>query len=109
MAEKNTKIKNKNTKKTSKPKRRFRINKKLDGKVGIIFIGHEDPFLYFPDMMSYFDRDEICDYLNKNGIETRPIIAGNIARQPANSLFKHRVAGDLKNSDNIMDNGLRTL
>jgi len=40
-------------------KRRFRINKKLEGKTGIIFVGSEDPFLYFPDMMSYFSRDEI--------------------------------------------------
>ena len=59
MAEKNTKSKNKNLNKNSKPKRRFRINKKLDGKLGIIFVGYEDPFLYFPDMMSYFDREEI--------------------------------------------------
>ena len=62
MAEKKGKENKKNTKKeskTSKPKRRFRINKKLEGKTGIIFIGHDDPFLYFPDMMSYFSRDEI--------------------------------------------------
>ena len=56
--------KNKNEKpKKPKPKkrnnRRFRVNKKLDGNVGTIFIGSEDPFLYFPDMMSYLDRDEI--------------------------------------------------
>ena len=56
--------KNKN-KKPEKPKpkktnkRRFRVNKKLEGSVGTIFIGSEDPFLYFPDMMSYLDRDEI--------------------------------------------------
>ena len=55
MAEKKdmSKKKNaKNEKKKFKPKKRFRINKKLEGKTGIIFIGHEDPFLYFPDMMS---------------------------------------------------------
>jgi len=52
-----------------------------------------------------FNRDEICFYLNSNGIETRPIIAGNIARQPANSLFNHRISGELLNSDIIMDNG----
>ena len=40
-------------------KRRFRVNKKLEGKTGTIFIGSEDPFLYFPDMMSYLERDEI--------------------------------------------------
>ena len=40
-------------------KRRFRVNKKLDGNIGTIFIGSEDPFMYFPDMMSYLDREEI--------------------------------------------------
>ena len=56
---------NNKNKKPEKPKpkktnkRRFRINKKLDGSVGTIFIGSEDPFMYFPDMMSYLDREEI--------------------------------------------------
>ena len=62
MAEKKGNEKKENTKKknkTSRPKRRFRVNKKIEGKTGTIFIGHEDPFLYFPDMMSYFSRDEI--------------------------------------------------
>ena len=40
-------------------KRRFRVNKKLDGNIGTIFIGYEDPFMYFPDIMSYLDREEI--------------------------------------------------
>ena len=46
-------------KKGKKPRRRFRVNKKLNGEIGTIFIGSEDPFLYFPDMMSYFEREEI--------------------------------------------------
>ena len=54
---KNEKPEKSKPKKTNK--RRFRINKKLDGNVGTIFIGAEDPFMYFPDMMSYLDRDEI--------------------------------------------------
>jgi DNA-binding protein len=54
---KNKKPEKSKPKKTNK--RRFRINKKLDGNVGTIFIGAEDPFMYFPDMMSYLDRDEI--------------------------------------------------
>ena len=53
----------------------------------------------------YFNRNKICSYLNKSGIETRPIIAGNLARQPANNLFEHRISGSLDNSDYIMDNG----
>tara|TARA_B100001123_G_C14336170_1_gene641162 strand:+ start:26 stop:418 length:393 start_codon:yes stop_codon:yes gene_type:complete len=55
--EKNTKPALEKNKKQNK--RRFRVNKKLDGKTGTIFIGSEDPFLYFPDMMSYLERDEI--------------------------------------------------
>ena len=54
---KNEKPKKPKPKKTNK--RRFRVNKKLDGNVGTIFIGAEDPFMYFPDMMSYLDREEI--------------------------------------------------
>ena len=90
MAEKNTKGKNKNTKKTSKPKRRFRINKKLDGRVGIIFIGHEDPFLYFPDMMSYFSREEI-DYVHLKARGKSISNAVNVAEQ-----FKNRFGREIK-------------
>ena len=54
---KNEKPEKPKPKKTNK--RRFRVNKKLDGNVGTIFIGAEDPFMYFPDMMSYLDREEI--------------------------------------------------
>ena len=59
MAKKETKKEKRPPKKEKKPRRRFRVNKKLDGKTGIIFIGAEDPFLYFPDMMSYLEREEI--------------------------------------------------
>ena len=56
---KTVKEKKSESKKTKQNKRRFRVNKKLDGKIGTIFVGSEDPFLYFPDMMSYLGRDEI--------------------------------------------------
>tara|TARA_B100002052_G_scaffold298116_1_gene330617 strand:- start:1206 stop:1589 length:384 start_codon:yes stop_codon:yes gene_type:complete len=59
MARKKAKIEKAVPKKGQKPRRRFRVNKKLDGKIGTIFIGAEDPFLYFPDMMSYLEREEI--------------------------------------------------
>ena len=32
---------------------------KIGGKTGLIFVGHDDPFHYFPDMMSYLSREEI--------------------------------------------------
>ena len=59
MAKKEAKKEKSATKREKKPRRRFRVNKKLNGKVGTIFIGAEDPFLYFPDMMSYLEREEI--------------------------------------------------
>jgi CDP-6-deoxy-D-xylo-4-hexulose-3-dehydrase len=49
-----------------------------------------------------FTRNELMQYLEQRGIETRPVIAGNIAEQPVMKLFKHRIVGDLKNSRNIM-------
>ena len=39
------------------------------------------------------------------GIETRPIICGNIARQPAMKLWEHQVVGDLRHADEVMQRG----
>lgn len=49
-----------------------------------------------------FDREDLTEYLEAKLIETRPIMAGNIAEQPAMNLFKHREVGDLRNSRTIM-------
>ena len=100
MAEKRGKENKKNTKeesKTSKPKRRFRINKKLEGKTGIIFIGHDDPFLYFPDMMSYFSRDEIDEvHLKARGKSISNAV--NVAEQFKNR-FNREIKVEVKNVD----------
>lgn len=48
---------------------------------------------------------DLIRFLNQAHIETRPIICGNITRQPAMKMYEHRVSGDLKHSSNIMDNG----
>ncbi|MBF0333775.1 MAG: DegT/DnrJ/EryC1/StrS family aminotransferase [Alphaproteobacteria bacterium] len=50
-----------------------------------------------------FTSGEIMAFLEKAGIETRPIICGNVARQPALAMYPHRVGGDLSRSDAIMD------
>ena len=42
-----------------------------------------------------FTRAELCGYLNREGIETRPIICGNMAEQPAMKKYPHRVHGNL--------------
>jgi len=48
---------------------------------------------------------EIMAALDAAGVETRPIICGNIARQPAMKLFPHRVHGDLAHASAVMDRG----
>ena len=52
-----------------------------------------------------FDVDDITTALNRKGIETRPIICGNIARQPGLQMYPHRVHGDLTHSDAVMARG----
>ena len=98
MSEKNSntnKDKSKANKKAYKPKRRFRINKKLDGKSGSIFVGLDDPFLYFPDMMSYFSREEIDEvHLKARGKSISNAV--NVAEQFKNR-FKKEIQVEVKN------------
>ncbi|MFH1401626.1 MAG: DegT/DnrJ/EryC1/StrS family aminotransferase [Parcubacteria group bacterium] len=49
-----------------------------------------------------FNRKELTDFLESKGIETRPIMAGNLAEQPAMKLFNYRIASRLDNSEIIM-------
>ena len=51
-------------------------------------------------------RNKFQEHLERKGIETRPIICGNLARQPAFKNIQHRVSGDLKGADIVMDQGL---
>lgn len=51
-----------------------------------------------------FRREELTLFLEKSGIQTRLIFAGNILRQPAFMDIKHRVVGGLGNSDMVMKN-----
>lgn len=50
-------------------------------------------------------RDNLKAYLESQNIETRPILAGNMARQPVFETIPHRVNGDLNNAENIHKNG----
>jgi CDP-6-deoxy-D-xylo-4-hexulose-3-dehydrase len=45
-----------------------------------------------------FSRDELADHLEAKGVETRPIMAGNMDEQPAMRLFPYRKVGDLPNA-----------
>ena len=53
-----------------------------------------------------FSVQELRHHLETSGIETRPIIAGNIALQPAVKMYPHRIYGNLENSSHVMTNGL---
>ncbi|MFC1741079.1 lipopolysaccharide biosynthesis protein RfbH [Nanoarchaeota archaeon] len=51
-----------------------------------------------------FTRTDFVKFLESRKIETRMLFAGNILRQPGFSGIKHRVAGTLENTDNVMSN-----
>ena len=45
-----------------------------------------------------FTRKALMDFLSTRGVETRPILSGNLAQQPVMELFDHREAGALPNA-----------
>lgn len=52
-----------------------------------------------------FTTRAIRQFLESRKIETRPVICGNIARQPAIQRYAHRVFGSLPHATNVMQNG----
>ena len=67
--------------------------------------GSDPAWFGFP--LTFRDRNcqDFTRMLDSKGIEVRRMFAGNILRQPAYKDIKHRVIGDLKTTDLIMDNG----
>ncbi len=51
-------------------------------------------------------RGKFRQHLEANGVETRPIICGNMVRQPAFKHLPHRVSGRLDGADQVMDRGI---
>ena len=69
--------------------------------------GGDAAFFGFPALCRNGDeRDRLVRHLEARGVETRPIICGNMARQPAMQHVRHRVAGPLLGADEIMFKGL---
>ena len=52
-----------------------------------------------------FTVKDITTFIQKNNIETRPVIAGNMARHPAFDMYEHRISGNLDAADTIMKKG----
>jgi CDP-6-deoxy-D-xylo-4-hexulose-3-dehydrase len=52
-----------------------------------------------------FSLAELRQHLDRAGIETRPIICGNIAAQPGLKLFEHRAVGTLEHATAVMQRG----
>lgn len=50
-------------------------------------------------------RDELVKYLAENGIEVRPIVAGNFTRNSVIKYMDYSIYGDLTSGDDIHDNG----
>jgi len=49
-----------------------------------------------------FSREQLVDHLERKMIETRPVMAGNMAEQPVMKQLPHRTSGSLPNSRMIM-------
>jgi CDP-6-deoxy-D-xylo-4-hexulose-3-dehydrase len=52
-----------------------------------------------------FSVDDLRRHLASRGVETRPVICGNIARQPALKLYEHRAPTPLPHADAVMRRG----
>ena len=49
-----------------------------------------------------FGRNDLVRHLEDHRIETRPLFAGNLLRQPAFENVERRVVGDLKNTETVL-------
>ena len=51
-------------------------------------------------------QQKFSQHLESSGIETRPVICGNMVRQPAFRHLQYRVSGSLAGADRVMDCGI---
>jgi CDP-6-deoxy-D-xylo-4-hexulose-3-dehydrase len=93
-------------------KRNFKFLYKVFKKYGNYFMlpqaeQHSDPSWFgFPVLVkdaAPFRRVDIINYLEDKKIATRMLFGGNLLKQPAYKKMKYRVAGNLKNTDLVMN------
>lgn len=71
------------------------------------FTGFKNTYMTYPitvNQNKFFDKEDLVNHLEKHGIETRPVMAGNMVKQPVMIQINHRISGQLKNSQYIMKN-----
>lgn len=71
--------------------------------------GVDHTWFGFPVLLRGADaatRQRFVTHLENHEIDTRPIVAGNLARQPALKLFPHRLGDALPNAEAIMESGV---
>ena len=51
-------------------------------------------------------RRRLVEFLESRGVETRPLVAGNLARQPALKRLPHRIAGPLTGADRLHERAI---
>jgi CDP-6-deoxy-D-xylo-4-hexulose-3-dehydrase len=51
-----------------------------------------------------FSKNDLVNFLSSKLIDTRPLFAGNITKQPYFENISYRVVGNLENTDLIMNN-----
>jgi len=70
--------------------------------------GAECSWFALPIMLTpkcHFKKADLLTYLEEEGVETRPIVAGNLARQPVCRLYPELREGDLPGADAVHDRG----
>jgi CDP-6-deoxy-D-xylo-4-hexulose-3-dehydrase len=87
-------------------------SKKLSPYSDLLFLPEEQPgtkHVYFGYPITVaprasFGREQLVNHLESRLIETRPVMAGNMAEQPVMKHLPHRIIGPLDNSRMIMRN-----
>ncbi len=70
--------------------------------------GKYSSYLGFPVVLRdgcHFNRGRLIAHLERNGVETRPLIAGNLVAHPGMANLDHRIHGDLRNAEKAHKDG----